>query len=415
MAVGKDGKRASGSFEGALQIRSGADIRKSEPSYACSLCEAKDLFVFSERTGVPVHQNLPLDSADAARKASRGDLRLACCRACGFVTNLAFRQELLRYGAGYDNDQTQSPAFEAYTDGLIASLIDSGCKDRFVLEVGSGQGQFLRRLCVNGGNRGVGFDPAYTGEPGVDGDGVTFVRELYSGQRTEESPYLILCRHVLEHVPDPMRFLKDIVRSLGRDRSARIAFEMRTVGWVLEQVMVQDFFYEHCSYFTAESVRFAFERAGFTNVVPTATFGGQYLWVTADYQPAGPRPMPRVAPEAIVQSVERYIRYERASGAALRAKVEMLRVAGPVAIWGAGAKGVTLLNLVDPECELVDCTVDVNPKKQGKFIAGTGHPIVSPAELPARGVRGVLVMNPNYADEVKRTLREISPDVVVVA
>jgi SAM-dependent methyltransferase len=415
MAVGKDGKRASGSFDAALEIRSGAGVRDHDSSSSCSLCDSRDLFVFSERTGVPVHQNVPLDTAGAARAASRGDLRLACCRACGFVTNLAFRQDLLHYGAGYENDQTQSPAFEAYTDGLIASLIAAGCRNRFVLEVGSGQGQFLRRLCANGGNRGVGFDPAYTGKDSVDGDGVTFVRELYSGQRTHESPDLVLCRHVLEHVPDPMRFLKDIVRSLGRDRSARIAFEMRTVGWVLEQVMVHDFFYEHCSYFTAESVRFAFERAGFTNVVPTATFGGQYLWVTADYQPASPRPMPRLAPGGIVKSVERYVQQEQASGAALRAKIEKLRVSGPVAIWGAGAKGVTLLNLIDPGCQIVDCTVDVNPKKQGKFIPGTGHPIVSPAELPARDVRGVLVMNPNYADEVRHALHAISPDVVVGA
>ena len=34
---------------------------------------------------------------------------------------------------------------------------------------------------------------------------------------------------------------------------------------------------------------------------------------------------------------------------------------GAIALWGAGAKGVTLANLVDPEQTLFECVVDVNP------------------------------------------------------
>jgi hypothetical protein len=48
-----------------------------------------------------VHQNLPLSTREAARGVPRGELRLACCRTCGFVTNLAYSESLLRYGAGY--------------------------------------------------------------------------------------------------------------------------------------------------------------------------------------------------------------------------------------------------------------------------------------------------------------------------
>jgi hypothetical protein len=181
-------------------------------------------------------------------------------------------------------------------------------------------------------------------------------------------------------------------------------------------MMVQDFFYEHCSYFTQDSLRFAFERAGFTNVVTRATFAGQYLWATAEYNPAAPRrSQPRRDASALVRAVERYQKYAESNGAALQAKLEQLRAAGPVAIWGAGAKGVTYLNMVDPEADMVDCTADVNPKKQGKFVVGTGHPIVSPEQMVARGVRGVLVMNPVYLDEVRQIMRALGPNVVVVA
>ena len=77
-----------------------------------------------------------------------------------------------------------------------------------------------------------------------------------------------------------------------------------------------------------------------------------------------------------------------------------MRATGPVALWGAGAKGVTLANLVDPNAALIDCVVDVNPNKQQKYLPGSGHPIVSVHDLPARGVRGAVVMNPNYLPEI---------------
>jgi hypothetical protein len=365
-----------------------------------------------ERLGVPVHANVPLETVLAARTTLRGDLRLACCRSCGFVTNLAFQPELLRDRKDYE-PPVHSAALEAHTESLIAALIAAGCREKFVLEIGSGRGTFLRRLCAEGSNRGLGFDPAYGGPESVDAGGVTFTRELYRGQRTDERPYLVLCRRVIEHVPDPMRLLKDVVSSFGRDRSARIAFELATVDFALGQSMFHDFLYERPSYFSSASVRFAFEHAGFTDVELTGLFGRQYLWATAEYTPGRSRALARPSPGEVVKAIERYMLREPSSRAAVRLKLEALNATGRVAIWAAGAKGATFLNLVDPRCELVDCAVDTNPGKQGKFVAGTGHPIVSPADLSARGVRHALVTNPNDVDEVRRTAHASNPGVAI--
>jgi len=76
-----------------------------------------------------------------------------------------------------------------------------------------------------------------------------------------------------------------------------------------------------------------------------------------------------------------------------------------VAIWGAAAKGVTLANLIDPDATLLACIVDINPNKQGKFLPGSAHPIVGPAEMGTLGVRTALVTNPNYFEENSRIVR----------
>jgi threonine dehydrogenase-like Zn-dependent dehydrogenase len=81
-----------------------------------------------------------------------------------------------------------------------------------------------------------------------------------------------------------------------------------------------------------------------------------------------------------------------------------LAARGPVAVWGAGAKGVTFLNLLDADGSVIDVAIDINPKKQEKFIAGTGHAIVGPRAVMGRGIVSVIVMNPNYAGEIRQLL-----------
>ena len=63
-------------------------------------------------------------------------------------------------------------------------------------------------------------------------------------------------------------------------------------------------------------------------------------------------------------------------------------------VWGAAGKGVTFLNSVDPYCRFVGFAVDLNPAKQGKYGAGTGHPIVGPEHLAKAHVGRVVRGNP---------------------
>lgn len=72
-------------------------------------------------------------------------------------------------------------------------------------------------------------------------------------------------------------------------------------------------------------------------------------------------------------------------------------------LWGAGAKGATFANLTDVRGEHIVAVVDINPRKCGRFVAGTGHPIVAPTDMPA-GTRDILIMNGNYRAEIERQM-----------
>jgi SAM-dependent methyltransferase len=372
-------------------------------SERCRLCSGDDLLVFHERRAVPVEQNLPRASAAEARAVVRGNLRLGCCRACGFISNLDFSEALLQYGAGYENDQTCSPLFEQHVAQLAKRIVDDhAIRGRDVVEVGCGRGTFLRRVCAAGDNRGVGFDPAYVGDESVDGGRVRFVREYYGPRQAGVPADAVICRHVIEHVPFPLQLLEAVRGALAGAVEAHAFFETPDVEWILDGAVLQDFFYEHCSYFSAESLAYCFRRAGFGNVSIERVFGGQYLWMHAIHR-ADAVTSVGAAPDGarIVAAAQRFARREAALHDAIAEHLRALRTVGPVAVWGAGAKGVTFLNQLDSSGGLVDCVIDINPRKQGRFVPGTGHPIVAPSSLAARGVRNVIVMNPNYADEIR--------------
>ena len=371
----------------------------------CPVCHSADTSVFLRRTGVPAHQNYLIPDQASAENALRGDLTLAVCGECGFIFNRTFELSKTGYGAQYDNTQTYSPFFSRYIDGLVRHLIhEKNTRDCRIIEIGCGKGEFLKKLIeADSLNSGGGFDPSYTGpETGVNGR-VRFERHFYGPQDAVPDTDVVICRHVIEHVPDPAAFLKTLRKGLAGSPHVRIFFETPCVEWILRNHAIWDFFYEHCSYFSVDSLTTVFEEAGFKVGSVERVFEGQYLWLEAVLssgetatRKAGV--IPSLAEEFAVTEEE----YRRV----LTERMESLSAQGGVAFWGAGAKGATLANLIDPHRTRIACVADLNPQKQSHYIPGSGHPIIAPGELSGRGVKTAVLMNPNYREECSSLIRE---------
>lgn len=372
----------------------------------CPLCAAAAPPPFLVRPSVPAHQNFPATTAAEARAAPRGRLEMAACDGCGFVFNRAFDPGLIRYGPGYDNAQSHSPAFAAHLDALARHLVEArGVRNARIVEIGCGRGDFLRRLIEWPGadNVGIGFDPAYDGPEETLGGRLRFVRRAYGPDCRDTAPAIVVCRHVIEHLADPLVLLHGIRAALRTAHDARVVFETPDVSWIFRNSVLWDFFYEHCSLFSAGSLAGAFSQAGFCGIDVRHVFGGQYLWLEArtGSGDAGEAPSPAPAIAALAAS---FGAAEPARLAGWRARLGALAASGRVALWGAGAKGATLASLADPAGEAIDCLVDINAAKQGRFVSGTGHPVVAPEALAARGVRHVVPLNPAYRTEIAALL-----------
>jgi hypothetical protein len=141
-------------------------------------------------------------------------------------------------------------------------------------------------------------------------------------------------------------------------------------------------------------------------------FGGQYIWLEATVS-EGEQDITRV-PGSVPELAQQFSASESRLKAHWKEKVDELVARGPVALWGAGAKGATFLNLLDADCRLISCVVDVNPRKQKHYIPGTGHPIVHYQELRNYEVKAAISMNPNYSSENLALLKEAHLDIDLV-
>lgn len=369
--------------------------------------------------GAPVHVGVQWPTAEAARQCPKGFIDLHYCSQCGHVYNAAFDPALVTYSEEYDNSLYHSPRFREYTRTLARRLVERyDLHGKRIVEIGCGQGDFLRLLARMGDNQAVGFDPSYEPDPGNEPasgeeEQVTFVQEFYSERHAADYPADFICsRYVFEHIPDPTSFLRMVRGPLGGDApSAAVYFEVPNVLSTLRDLSIWEIVYEHCSFFSPRSLAYAFIRSGFRICDLNEEYAGQFLGIEAV-------PRPAHAPEHLNgwgagEDLEVQVRRFRARFADRAAqwsqRLEQVRRDGKRAvIWGAGARAVTFTNLLDADAPVViEYAVDINPNKHGRFLAGTGQEIVPPAFLTDYRPDLVIAMNPVYQSEIQASLDDL--------
>jgi SAM-dependent methyltransferase len=386
----------------------------------CPACSASGLWIFHEQADLPVHSCLLLADREEARRFPRGDLRLGFCGDCGFITNTAFDPTLHSYSTRYEETQGCSPRFQRFAKDLAAQWVERyALRDKVVVEIGCGKGEFLELVCDVGGNEGIGIDPSYVPgrlDPGRSAR-ITFVQDFYSEKYGDLAADAIICRHTLEHIHPVADFMRTLRASIGDRTDTIVLFELPDVLRVLRETAFWDVYYEHCSYFSLGSLARLFRATGFEVLDLSLAFDDQYLLLEA--RPGESSHEPFAVEDdfgALAEAVDHFQRTFASQTAGWRDElVGAVKEGRRAVIWGSGSKGVAYLTTLGITDE-IEYVVDINPRKQGMFMAGSGHPIVGPDFLRDYRPDLVVVMNAIYTEEIRDHLARLglAPEVVAV-
>ena len=261
------------------------------------------------------------------------------------------------------------------------------------IEIGAGVGYLTRRL-KDSGLQITGIEPGRGYAAHWEKNGVEIVNDFFPTSRVTGFFDLICSYAVLEHITEPVKFLRDV-----RDHLAPEGVAVFSVPDCTDEIVVGDpaiLFHEHFSYFDAGSLARLIESAGMHAVVMKSGFG-RCLYAIASLQerPAlqGERGLAREVMASYPERCSRFV--ER-----VRGRMADMAAQGTVGVYCA-ARGLALLDRAQPMRFFDD-----DPAQQGKFLPPFQAAITGRETLLPTPVDHLVIMSRTFGRRIRDSLRQ---------
>ena len=381
------------------------------PDSYCPGCQINDKESLLTVTRVPRSCGQLFATSGAALQAESCKLEITSCHACGHIWNSAYEggSENL-YNDDYYSSFVASEQGRQYQEALAVSL-DRLVKvpGKTVLEIGCGDGHFLKLLSTFGANA-IGFEPSSSFQIAKNQQHIEVHQAHFDfdgGTELSSRVDLVVMRHVLEHLAAPLKVLESLRTGIQDRPGPRFLFlEVPNASQLLKENLYFDFYNDHVQYFSQQSLAHMSKSAGWT---PMAWIEGRVEFLrlvcvnTDDNLDSGVTICDSglTSREDTASSVARFRKDFEGWNQQLTKIITKLRDNGQrIAVWGAGARGVSLLSSAGISEESFEYVVDSDTNKQGKYATAMNKPIYTPDYLRQDPVDCVLVTSYTYFDEI---------------
>ncbi len=309
-------------------------------------------------------------SSEAAIAMRRLPVNFVRCVECGHVYNPDFQYAQVPYNDKPNLMFNRGTRWSEFVTETVDNVLGMVPERPVVVEIGHGDASLLAAMssrCPRG--RFVGFDPH--GARGTH-QNVELRAELFnpSEHLAELAPDIVVSRHVLEHLANPLAFLEHIAFAAARLHRAQLCyFEVPCIDRALQTRRTVDFYYEHNSQFTTESFKRMLGRCGAGLSSISHGYDGEVIFA---YVSLG---APRRHLASADEAREFRVATHEAAAEIRRKLKELLGSGRSIAIWGGTGKSAAFINRFGLDAGRFPIVVDSDAAKAGTFVPGTGQEI----------------------------------------
>ena len=333
------------------------------------------------------------------------------CPKCAHVWNRSFRYDDVPYRHNPNRMFNSGLIWQGHLARSCQPLVRQMPEEPVLVEVGCGEGHFLRALAKACGGRGriLGFDPSTHPETG---QGFEFHARLFDPlvDVTRYQPDAVIIRHVLEHLVNPAALIEQLAWGASQlDKPVWLFSESPCIDRVFSSKRLADFYYEHVSHFTTDSYRALMARAG--DIFELAHgYDGEVVYSLVRLGVS----------DADRQRAKQALRFHDAAADSRKQIGEQLdalaRSGKAIAIWGGTGKGAAFMQQFGADAERFPLVVDSDHGKVGTYVPGLGQLIQFRDVLKVRPAEIIIIPTQWRAADIAQEMEQegITPNQILI-
>lgn len=290
------------------------------------------------------------------------------CVECSHVFNASFEYKRVPYSDKPNKMYNRGAIWAEFIREIQQKILSFLPPKSTVVEIGHGDGSFLRALAdLAPESNYIGFDPHGSVQ---STNQVEFRNELFEPSIHMEilRPTLVISRHVLEHLLNPLVFLQNLSFAAAcLDLEVTAYFEVPCIDRAIETRRIVDFYYEHSSQFTTRSFQRMLARCGAKIEIVDRGYEDEVIYGIIRLG---------VKKQQVEHAAEAASFYQTAmeSRARICAQLDRLFQSGKhVAIWGGTGKSAAFINHYRADADRFPIVVDSDSEKAGTYVPGSGQ------------------------------------------